>query len=82
MAQFVTRVEDRLAAEVDRLVTSGVVASRSEAVRLGLERLVDRCRREDVARRIVEGYTKSPQTEQDMGWSDRATIEMISDEPW
>jgi Arc/MetJ-type ribon-helix-helix transcriptional regulator len=82
MAQFVTRVEDRLACEIDKLVASGVVASRSEAVRLGLERLVDRYRREAIARRIVEGYTRRPQTEDDVGWSDEATIEMIRDEPW
>jgi Arc/MetJ-type ribon-helix-helix transcriptional regulator len=82
MAQFVTRVEDRLASEVDLLVAAGVVASRSEAVRLGLERLVDRYRREAIARRIVEGYKRRPQTENDVGWSDKATIEMIGDEPW
>ena len=45
MAQLVTRVDDRLAAAVDELVAAGIVASRSEAVRLGLERLIDRCRR-------------------------------------
>jgi len=82
MAQFVTRLEDRLASEIDRLVAAGVVASRSEAVRLGLERLVDRYRRETIARRIVEGYTRRPQTENEVGWSDKATIEMIGDEPW
>lgn len=82
MAQFVTRVEDRLASEVDALIEAGVVASRSEAVRLGLQRLVDRSRREGIARKIVEGYTRQPQTENESGWSDRATIEMINDEPW
>ena len=82
MAQFVTRVEDRLAWEVDSLVAAGVVASRSEAVRLGLERLVDRYRREAIARKIVDGYTRRPQTETDVGWSDKATLEMIGEEPW
>ena len=45
MAQFVTRVEETLASEIDRMVDDGVVASRSAAVRLGLEGLVERhCR--------------------------------------
>jgi Arc/MetJ-type ribon-helix-helix transcriptional regulator len=82
MAQFVTRVDDRLASEIDELVAAGAVASRSEAVRLGLERLVDRYRRVAIAKRIVEGYRRQPQTEKEVGWSDKATIEMIGDEPW
>jgi len=41
MAQLVARLDDSLMAEVDVLVADGVVANRSEAVRLGLERLVD-----------------------------------------
>lgn len=82
MAQFVTRVEDRLAADIDALVAAGVVASRSEAVRLGLERLVDRHRRDAIARRIVEGYTLRPQAATDVGWPDQATVEMIAEEPW
>ena len=44
MAQLVTRVDDALVAAVDELVVAGVVASRSEAVRVGLERLIDRHR--------------------------------------
>lgn len=82
MAQFVTRIEDRLASEVDALVAAGIVGSRSEAVRLGLARLVDRCRRDDLARRIVQGYTRWPQTTNEVGWADRATVDMIGEEPW
>jgi Arc/MetJ-type ribon-helix-helix transcriptional regulator len=35
MAQFVTRLDDRLVEQVDALVAAGVVGNRSEAVRLG-----------------------------------------------
>ena len=82
MAQFVTRVEDSLALEVDRLVREGVVASRSAAVRLGLEDLIERHRRRQIGRSIVEGYRRAPQTEAEAGWSDAATRRMIADEPW
>ena len=77
-----TRIPDELAEAVDRLVAEGVVASRSEAVRLGLERLVDRERRRQIGQAIVDGYTRVPQTEDDLLWSDEDTRRMIEEEPW
>ena len=82
MAQFVTRVDDEMAGEVDRLVSEGVFASRSAAVRIGLEALLERHRRGRIGRSIVEGYTRTPQTEADVGWADDATRRMIADESW
>jgi Arc/MetJ-type ribon-helix-helix transcriptional regulator len=82
MAQLVTRVDDDLAAAVDELVAAGVVASRSEAVRLGLERLVERYRRGQVGARIVEGYQRIPQSDAEVGWADESSVRMIADEPW
>lgn len=82
VAQMVTRVDDDLAAAVDRLVEAGVVASRSEAVRLGLERLVDRFRRDEIGARITRGYRTRPQNEAELGWTDESSVRMIADEPW
>src|SRR5436305_6029914 len=82
MAQLVTRVNDDLAAAVDELVAAGVVASRSEAVRLGLERLVERYRRSQVGARIVDGYRRRPQGDDEVGWADEATRRMIAEESW
>ena len=82
MAQFVTRIDDRLASEVDRLVEDGVVESRSAAVRLALERLVDLERRAAIGRAIVEGYERVPQTDEELLWADEATRRMIEEEPW
>jgi Arc/MetJ-type ribon-helix-helix transcriptional regulator len=82
MAQLVTRVNEDLAAAVDELVAAGVVASRSEAVRLGLERLVDRYRRDRVGAEIAEGYRRHPQDASEVGWADEASVRMIRDEPW
>lgn len=75
-------VDEALAEAVDALVAAGVVASRSEAVRLGLERLVDARRRREVGRRIVEAYRRSPQSEAELAWSQDATRRMIAEEPW
>ncbi len=82
MTQFVTRLDDPLAAEVDHLVTTGVVASRSEAVRLGLKDLVDHYRRERTGSAIVDGYRRRPQTADEVAWADEATRRMIAEEPW
>lgn len=82
MAQFVTRLEDSLAERVDSLVAAGVLASRSEAVRLGLEELTDRLERERIGRQIVEGYERIPETEEELEGIDEELEEMLAEEPW
>ena len=82
MQQLVTRIDDDLAAALDRLVASGAVASRSDAVRRGLELLIDRHRRQAIAAEITASYRARPQSEQEVGWRDEATRRMIADEPW
>jgi Arc/MetJ-type ribon-helix-helix transcriptional regulator len=82
VAQLVTRISDSLAEDVDRLVDAGIVASRSEAVRVALERLVDRERRRQIGQAIVDGYTRMPQTDDDLLWTEEDTRRMIEEEPW
>ena len=82
MAQVVTRLDERLLAEVDALVSEGVVANRSEAVRLGLERLVDQHRRDRVGATIVAAYRRRPQTDEELAGLDEATRALVNEEPW
>ncbi|MGE0877324.1 MAG: ribbon-helix-helix domain-containing protein [Acidimicrobiia bacterium] len=82
MSQLVTRVEDELLAEVDRLIEEGAVISRSDAVRKGLYVLVDQHRRKRIGEAIVQGYTTMPQTESETSWNEAAAIAMINEEPW
>ncbi len=82
MAQLVTRLDDTLMAEVDALVADGVVATRSEAVRVGLLQLVDRHRRRRVGAAIADAYRRLPQTEDELGGLDDATRALIAEEPW
>ncbi len=82
MEQIVVRIDERLAAALDDLIGAGVVRNRSEAVRLGLQRLVDQYRRDQVDRRIVEAYQGTPQIEAEVGWADEATRRMIAEEAW
>lgn len=80
--QLVTRVGDDLVGHIDALVEAGILESRSQAVRLGLERLVRQLESERVGRAIVEAYTRTPQAAAEMAWADEAGRRMIADEPW
>lgn len=80
--QLVARVDEQLVAAVDRLIAEGALTSRSEAVRRGLEVLVDQHRRRAVGKAIVDGYRREPQTPEEVGWADEATRQMIAQEPW
>jgi len=80
--QLVTRVDDRIVAEVDALVADGIVRSRSEAVRVALERLLEAHRRERIGRQIVDAYRRQPQTADELAGLDDATRALIGEEPW
>jgi len=82
MAQLVTRLDDRLVEQLDALIADGVVATRSQAVRLGLERLIDEHTRRRVGAQIVEGYRRQPQTDEELTGLDEATRALIEEEPW
>jgi Arc/MetJ-type ribon-helix-helix transcriptional regulator len=82
MAQLVTRLDDELVAEVDGLIADGVVANRSEAVRLGLKRLVDQHRRTRIGMAIVDAYRGQPQTDEELAGLDDATRALVREEPW
>jgi Arc/MetJ-type ribon-helix-helix transcriptional regulator len=82
MAQLVTRLDDKLVAAVDELVDSGVVGNRSEAMRMGLERLVEEHRRQRIGAEIVEGYTRHPETDEELAQAEKATRALVEEEPW
>ena len=82
MAQLVTRVNDGLAKEVDELVRQGVAASRSDAVRIGLEQLIDRHRRQRIGIEISDAYRRLPQTDVEMAGLNDATRALVEEEPW
>ena len=82
MAQLVTRVDEETVQAVDELIEVRSVGSRSGAVRRGLALLIEQERRRRIETAIVAGYTTLPQTEEEVGWADEATVRLISDEPW
>ena len=82
MTQLVTRVDDELVAAIDALISTGFVSNRSEAVRIALEQLVDRHRRDQIGAQIVAGYRALPQRDDDFPGADAAAARMIAEEPW
>ncbi len=82
MAQVVTRLDDTLVADLDGLVAEGFVASRSEAVRMGLEKLLEERRRQRIGDEIVSGYARHPETDEELAQAEQATRALIEEEPW
>lgn len=82
MVQVVTRLNDKLASDLDGLVADGIVASRSEGVRLGLEKLVDEQRRRKIGAEIIAGYERFPETDEELAQAEQATRALIEEEPW
>ncbi len=82
MPQVVTRLDAGLLAAVDRLVDDGVVASRSDAVRLGLEKLIEEVRRAGIAAAIVDGYRRTPQTAEELRRADEGLRALLAEESW
>lgn len=80
--QLVVRVSDEVIGAVDELVKARVYASRSEAVRAGLDAVIDQRRRARLGQAIVAGYRRIPQQHDDLAGSDAASAAMIAEEPW
>jgi len=82
MPQIVTRISADLESRLDGLVADGVFKSRSDAVRRGLQALIDGHRRRMIGEAILQGYQNHPQTDEEVGWTNDDTAAMISAEPW
>jgi Arc/MetJ-type ribon-helix-helix transcriptional regulator len=82
MTQIVARIPKEVVEQLDELVSAGAFDSRSDAVREALVQLIDKLRREEIGRQIVEGYERMPETEEELRWAEAATRRMIEEEPW
>ena len=43
---------------------------------------VDRHRRDEIGRQIVEGYRRMPETDEEMAWAEASLQAMVEEEPW
>lgn len=80
--QIAVKLPDDLVGEVDRLVQRGDFASRSQAVRRGLEAMVADRRRQELDRGYRDAMSRLPETEEEMAEATRSAVDAIHEEPW
>jgi len=80
--QVPTRFPDDELRALDQLVADGVAHSRSEAIRLAVERLAEAHRRDRIGRSIAEAYAELPQTPEENELALASAIAMAEAEPW
>ena len=82
MSKMITvRMSDDRVAAIDELVASGR-ASRAAVIVEAIDRLVAQLESERIDREIVEGYTRIPQTDEELEWAEWSTLESLREEPW
>ena len=62
--QVAVRLPAPLLDDIDALVDSGRFETRADAIRSGIELIVDTERRERIAQSIIAGYARVPQAEE------------------
>jgi len=80
--QLAVKLPESLADELDRLVSEGTFASRSDAVRHAVEVLVRAEDRGRIDRAFAEGFARHPDTATEIADATRLAVESIEDEPW
>ena len=73
--------EDRVA-RMDALVETESYESRASFIVEAINRLVEEIEEREIDRKIVEGYTRFPQTEEEQAWAAEAGRRSIAEEPW
>jgi Arc/MetJ-type ribon-helix-helix transcriptional regulator len=82
MSKMITvRMSDDRVRAIDELVASGR-ASRAAVIVEAIDRLVAQLESERIDREIVEGYTRIPQTDEELDWAEWSTFESLREEPW
>lgn len=80
--QIAVRISDELLQTIDDMIEQGLVESRADAVRQALGRMVDQIERLRIDRAIVEGYRRTPATEDEQAAAQAALRKSIEDETW
>ena len=76
------RMPDDRVARIDELVRAESYESRASFIVEAINRLVDELEQREIDRRIVEGYTRIPQTDEELRWAEASARRSIEEEPW
>jgi Arc/MetJ-type ribon-helix-helix transcriptional regulator len=83
MSKMITlRMPDDRVARIDELVRAESYESRASFIVEAINRLVDEIEQREIDRQIVEGYTRIPQTDEELRWAEASALESIREEPW
>jgi metal-responsive CopG/Arc/MetJ family transcriptional regulator len=79
--QTLVQLSDELVELLDRHAASES-KSRSAVIRDAIEAHLHDQLEAEIDRRIVDGYTRFPPTEEETAWAEESAIEGIREEPW
>lgn len=80
--QIAVKLPEETLTAVDKLVSTGRYASRSQAVRAGLDLIVRASREDAIDRAFIEGFSHTPDTAEELRTATRLAVQAIEDEPW
>ncbi len=80
--QIAIKLPEELLGDIDRLVEDGRFDSRSQAVRSGLEAIVEAHRSAAVDQSYRDAMRRLPETDEEMAEAARLATDAICDEPW
>lgn len=73
---------DERVARIDELVRTEAYESRAGFIVEAIDRLVRELEEREIDRRLVEGYSRFPQTDEEQRWARLAALDAIREEPW
>jgi Arc/MetJ-type ribon-helix-helix transcriptional regulator len=83
MSKMITvRMPEERVARIDELVRAESYESRASFIVEAIDRLVDELEQREIDRRIVEGYTRLPQTGEELRWAEASARRSVEAEPW
>ena len=82
MTTVAIRIPDEVLERLDELVHPDGYATRTEAIRRAIEVLLDAHERSVIDQRIVDAYTRMPQSDDEFAVAAAAARALIEEEPW
>lgn len=80
--QIAVRLPDELSRQLADLVEQGRFASKADAIRTAVWRLLEAENRRLTGEQIAAGYLRIPQTDEEIAVATDAAIRSIHEEPW
>lgn len=80
--QIAVKLPTQVLDQIDRLVAEGAFASRSQAVRTALHRMLGEMASAQIDHGFADGFRRHPETREELAEAERLAVEAIEAEPW